>query len=64
MDRLGVRQVSEGSREQGKMEETGYEIICGAPRGEGIDDEDDDEVMIVGSSWDDCSVDRTFKSNC
>ena len=31
MDRSGVRQVSEGSGEQGKMEETGCEIICGAP---------------------------------
>ena len=30
MDRLGVRQVQEGSGEQGKMEETGCEIICGA----------------------------------
>ena len=26
-----VRQVPEGSGEQGKMEETGCEIICGAP---------------------------------
>ena len=31
MDRPGVRQVPEGSREQGKMEKTGYKIICGAP---------------------------------
>ena len=31
MDRPGVRKVSEGSREQGKLEETGCEIICGAP---------------------------------
>ena len=31
MDRPGVRQVPEGSGEQGKMEETGSEIICGAP---------------------------------
>ena len=31
MDRPGVRQVPEGSVEQGKMEETGCEIICGAP---------------------------------
>ena len=28
MDRPGVRQVLEGSREPGKMEETGYDIIC------------------------------------
>ena len=30
-DRTGVRQVAEGSGEQGKMEETCCEIICGAP---------------------------------
>ena len=30
MDRPGVRQVTEGSGEQGKMEETGCEILCGA----------------------------------
>ena len=42
--RSRIRQVPEGSREQGKMEETGCEIICGAPvtRGQGIDDDDDD----------------------
>ena len=31
MDRPGVRQVPEGGGERGKMEETGCEIICGAP---------------------------------
>ena len=31
MDRHGVRKVPDGSGEQGKMEETGCEIICGAP---------------------------------
>ena len=31
MDRPGVCLVPEGSGEQGKMEETGCEIICGAP---------------------------------
>ena len=30
MDRPGVRQVPEGSGQQGKMEETGCEVICGA----------------------------------
>ena len=30
MDRPGVQQVHEGSGEQGKMEKTGCEIICGA----------------------------------
>ena len=31
MDRRGVRKVPEGSGEQGKMEETCCEIICGVP---------------------------------
>ena len=31
MDRPGVCKVPEGSREQGKLEESGCEIICGAP---------------------------------
>ena len=31
MDRPGISQVPEGSGEQGKMEEIGCEIICGAP---------------------------------
>ena len=31
MDRPGVRQIPEGSGEQGKMEKTGCKIICGAP---------------------------------
>ena len=31
MDRPGVRQVPEGSGEQGKMEKTGRKIICSAP---------------------------------
>ena len=31
IDRPGVRQVPEGSGEQGKMQETGCEIIYGAP---------------------------------
>ena len=32
MDRPGVRQVPEGSGEQGKMEKTGCKIIYGAPK--------------------------------
>ena len=31
MDKPGVRQVPEGSGEQGKMEKTGCKIICGTP---------------------------------
>ena len=31
MDRPEVRQVAEGRGEQRKMEETGCEVICGAP---------------------------------
>ena len=36
MDRPGVRQVPEDSGERGKMEETGCEIICGAPTTHGV----------------------------
>ena len=32
MDRLGVRQVPEGSGEQEEMEKTSCKIICGAPK--------------------------------
>ena len=32
MDRPGVWQVSKGCGKQGKMEKTGFEIICGAPK--------------------------------
>ena len=32
MDRPGVRQVPEGSGEQGKMEKTGCKITCDAPK--------------------------------
>ena len=31
MDRPGVRQVPEGSGEQGKIQKTGCKIICDAP---------------------------------
>ena len=31
MDRPGVQQVPEGSREQGKIEKIGCKIFCGAP---------------------------------
>ena len=31
MDRPGIRQVPEGSGEQGKMEETGCDVIYSAP---------------------------------
>uniref|UniRef100_UPI003AF9D96E hypothetical protein n=1 Tax=Thiolapillus sp. TaxID=2017437 RepID=UPI003AF9D96E len=46
MDRPGVRQVPEGSGEQGKMEKTGCKIIHGAPTTLaviGIDNDDDDD---------------------
>ena len=47
MDRAGVRQVPEGSGEQGKMEKNwlqNYLWCPNDPRGYGIDDDDDDEV--------------------
>ena len=31
MDRPGVRQIPQGSGDQGKMAKTGCKIICGAP---------------------------------
>ena len=48
MDRPGVRQVPEGSGEQGKIGETGCDIICGVPttlavKDDGDDDDDDDD---------------------
>ena len=43
MSRPGVRQVTEGSGEQGKMEETGCEIICEAPTTLAVNEIDDDE---------------------
>ena len=51
MDRPGVCQVPEGSGEQGKMEETGCEIICVAPTTlvvkAGIDDDDEEEFNML-----------------
>ena len=46
MDRPGVRQVPEGSGEQGKMEETGCKIICGAPTTLAVEIYHDDEEEI------------------
>ena len=56
MDRPGVRQVLQGSEEQGKMEKTCCEIICDAPttlavKGYtmmGVDDVDDGEEVNSG----------------
>ena len=46
MDRPGVRQVPEGSGEQRKMEETGCEVICGAPTNPAVKG----EVKVVGEN--------------
>ena len=44
MNGPGVRQVPEGSGEQGQMEETGCDLWNpNDPRGQGIDDYDDDD---------------------
>ena len=50
--RPGVRQVPDGSGEQGRMEKTGCKIICGAPttlavEGYQSDDDDDDDGDII-----------------
>ena len=50
MDRPGVRQVLEGSGEQGKMEKTGCKIICGAPATIGVEGIDDVEMMMKCNS--------------
>ena len=50
MDRPGVRQVPDGSGEQNEMDETGCEIICGAPTTlavKGLMIDDDDEYLAV-----------------
>ena len=50
MDRPGVRQkVPESSGEQGKMEETGCEIICGAPTTLAVKEKMRDDKMRKGS---------------
>ena len=46
MGRPGVRQVPEGSGEQGKMEKTGCKIICGAPTTLAVK-----ELMMMMMSW-------------
>ena len=44
MDRPGVRRIQERSEEQGKMEETGCKVICGAPT--------TPEVKMIGEGGD------------
>ena len=44
MERPGVRQVTGGSGEQGKMEEAGCEIICGAPTILAVKIDNDDKI--------------------
>ena len=44
MDRLGVRQVPDGSGEQEELEETGCTIICGAPTTLAVKGIRDDDV--------------------
>ena len=62
MDRPGVRQVPEGCAEQGKMEETGFEIIYGAPTTlavKGIDG-DDDELPNAQTTHSSCRLIETM----
>ena len=44
MDRPGVPQVPEVNGEQGKMEDTGCEIICGAPTTLAVKVDNDDKI--------------------
>ena len=46
MDMPGVRQVPESDGEQGKVEETGCEIICGAPMTLAVK-----ELMMMMMEW-------------
>ena len=62
MDRPGVRQVPEGGGEQGKMEETGCEIICGAPMTLTVKGQMMMMMMMMTSPVTDWSLQlRTFK---
>ena len=58
MDRPGVRQVPEGSGEQGKMEETGCKIICGAPTTLAV--KGLMMIMMMMMMWEDDSVNECF----
>ena len=63
MDRPGVCQVPEGSGEQGKIDETGCEIICGAPTTLVIErsiDDDDDNDELCGRSHKTVSITHIF----
>ena len=55
MDRPGVRQVPEGSGEQGKMEKIGCRIICGAPTTLAV------KGLAMGGDDDDCLSKRYTK---
>ena len=60
MDRPGVRQVPEGNGEQGKMGETGCEIICGAPTTLAVKGwmRDDESTSTTSSTWPQLSLMR------
>ena len=69
MDRPGVRQVQEGSGEQGKMEKTGLQNHLWCPNdhcGQGIDDDDDDGQCDtgVGCDCEACQSDTAVVCDC
>ena len=57
VDRPGVRQVSEGSVEQRKMEKTGCKIICGAPTTLAVK-----ELMMMMMKFPLCVFTREYRS--
>ena len=59
MDRPGVRQVPEGSGEQGKLEKTGCTIICGAPTTLAVKG-----LMMMMKSLAGCTKSDTFPMVC
>ena len=58
MNMPGIRQVPEGSGEQGKVEETGCEIICGAPSTLAVEMMRDTEISLSGLSF--CESDQVI----
>ena len=59
MDRPGVRQVPESSGEQRNLEETGCEVICGAPTTLAVKGESEGEGIAITL----CRFVRQTKSN-
>ena len=65
MDRARVFAKSKRQWKTGKIEETGCEIICGAPMTllvKGVDDDDDDDIQKELRLLDSCTGQRGLES--